>query len=87
MHAVRAPFLGIAIAVALLMVENLGALAYRDYKIASLEAGGAASQSAAQSQSNVRMRKVLEQAEATVREVERLTRETGAYRVRHCNER
>jgi hypothetical protein len=88
MHAVRVPLLGIAVAMALLVVENLGALAYRDYKMASLAA--AVQRDAARPnarESNARLRETLEAAEATVRKVEELTREAGAYRVRHCNER
>lgn len=37
MHAVRVPLLGMAVAVALLLVENAGALAYREHAMASIE--------------------------------------------------
>ena len=91
MHAVRVPLLGMAVAVALLLVENVGAIAYRNHVMASVDAQVAATKADAArsraSESNVRLRKILDEAEATLREVEKLTRETGAYRVHHCNER
>lgn len=79
MHAVRVPILGVAIAVALLLIENLGAVAYRDVEQRDREQTAAAEatrQAAAAAEAQKReIEALIDQLEELDRQVEQLMNE------------
>jgi hypothetical protein len=84
MHAARVPLLGMALAMALLLAENLGALAYREHATAEVEVSAPAPELAA-SVRNQRIEELKREIAEREAYISQLKLRADALRTHHCD--